>query len=361
LSSKTIIILFIFTVIYFQCASRGRPGGGPVDKIPPEIIFTYPTADSTNINELESIEVRFSERMDEVSVTNSIFISPPLKYKTEWSGGDELEIEIEDTLLYDRTYVITIGSGAKDSRNNRLKDSFQFAFSTGGHIDRGKIVGKVYNVSSKNLLYVYAYNFAENDTLNPTQQKANFLSQPGEDGSFKLDYLSLGMYRVFVVEDLNKNFLLDADYERVGIPPRDVELDSSSIIFEPLSFQITKIDTISPFVSGARALNTNKIIMRLSEQINKITEKNICIIDTLSLDTLMIQGIIQNKDEENQYIIFTSQQDSAKGYKIITKDLSDTTGNLQLDAQIVNFVGIAEKDTNKFKILNILPGDSLNN
>ena len=51
-----VIILFVF---YLNCATRGRPGGGPVDKIPPEIIETFPAADSTGLSNLEKIEIYF--------------------------------------------------------------------------------------------------------------------------------------------------------------------------------------------------------------------------------------------------------------------------------------------------------------
>ena len=72
---KKLIILFIFIFINIFCASKGRPGGGPVDRTPPEVISTFPKADSVGIEYIGEIVINFSERMSESSVENAIFIS----------------------------------------------------------------------------------------------------------------------------------------------------------------------------------------------------------------------------------------------------------------------------------------------
>jgi len=196
------ILIFLFI---FKCATRGRPGGGPVDKIPPEIIYTFPTSDSLGVENLEEIQIHFSERMDENSVIKSIFISPPLDYEIDWSGGDELTLVIpSDSLRIDQTYVITVGSDAQDSRKNRMKESYQFAFSTGDYLDKGKISGKIYELNKKDVMYIYAYEYSENDTIDPRYHTARFLTQSGEKGEYQVSYLPLRNYRVFVVDDQNK-------------------------------------------------------------------------------------------------------------------------------------------------------------
>ena len=57
-------------------------------------------------------------------------------YEIDWSGGDELTLELKsDSLQKNQTYVITIGSDAQDSRRNKMKESYQFAFSTGDYLE----------------------------------------------------------------------------------------------------------------------------------------------------------------------------------------------------------------------------------
>jgi len=284
--------------------------------------------------------------MDESSVEQSIFISPPLTYDTDWSGGDALTLKLLDSLHHDKTYVVTIGSGAMDARKNKLRDSFQFAFATGDRINDGKINGKVFGISRQDNFYIYAYQITHPDSIDPARTKADFLSQPGEDGSFLLNYLSHGKYRVFVIEDLNKNLLLDPDFERVGIPFTDISLDSSNISMKDLNFRITRMDTTAPTVVGARPTNNKKVLLRISEPVRNLLLNNITITDSLYLDTLAIIGFAQNQEELSQYFLFTTQQQSEEYYQVSVKNLSDSSGNFQSEMQLQSF----QRRDNAFQI-----------
>ena len=358
--NAVLILSSVLLALSLSCASRGTPGGGPIDRTPPEILQTEPHPDSTGITNLSEIVILFSERMDESTAVNAVFISPLLKYLPEWSGGDELTLTLQDTLKKDVTYVVTIGSGASDSRRNRMADSYQFAFSTGSIIQRGRISGLVYGISEKDPFYVYAYY--EPDTVftevDPASHPADFLSQPGARGAFILNYLKPGTYRVFIVEDQNHNFLLDADYERVGIPTRDVRLDSANPIFNDLYFRVSRIDTIPPVLTGARAMDAGKVLLRMSEPVKHPDKNQITINDTLSGKPLNIRYVIPNKEEKNQYFIFTDDQNAGSGYRLMIGQLCDTSGNCQDSTQFAVFSGAAEHDTTRFRILKLTPRDS---
>lgn len=358
-------IILCSILVYFigqlSCAARGRPGGGPKDTTPPVIVETDPKPDSTGLENLNEILIVFSERMNTGSVESSIFVSPPLEYDIDWSGMDELTIELKDSLRKNQTYVMTIGSGAMDIQKNRLEDSFQFAFSTGEKLDRGEIYGRVYKTNAKDVYYIYAYKKVNPDSLNPTMVKADFLSQPGPDGSFRLKYLPDSEYRVFVVEDQNKNLLLDASYERVGIPIRDANIDSISGPAGPLNFQVTRIDTTIPQVSGARTIDNRTILLRINEFVNSLLPENISIIDTLSEKPFNLLAIARNTAEPKQFYVYTSLQDSGCGYRIFIDHLEDTLGNVQTDTQWVDIIGNAKEDTTHFEILKVFPPDSTRN
>ena len=344
-----------------MCAVRGRPGGGPIDRIPPDIVAVFPQSDSTNITDLDKIEIYFSERMAEPSVEQALFISPTLNYEIDWSGGDELRLRLNDTLIKDRTYVITIGSGAMDSRKNKLKESFQFAFSSGDKIDRGRISGKVFGIKEQDNFYIYAYQRSNTDSLNPTQTKADFLSQPGEDGSFMLNYLSYGGYRIFVIEDVNNNLILDTSFERLGIAHTDVYIDSVNNMVKNLNFRITRVDTIPPSITGARAIDNQKVLLRMSEPVKNLRSDMIIITDTLYQDTLRMLGWTESKDEVGQYFIFTANQLPGQSYRVLLSNLSDTLGNFQPQSQFADFVGSDQRDTSRFEITKVAPKDSAKN
>jgi len=345
-----------------KCATKGRPSGGPVDKTPPEITYTFPSIDSIGVSNLDEIQIHFAERMDENSVQKALFISPALDYEIDWSGGDELTLEIpSDSLQPDQTYVITIGSDAQDARRNKMTSSFQFAFSTGDYLDQGKISGKIFDIKKNDVMYIYAYELSKNSKIDPRYHSARFLTQSGEKGQFQLSYLPLKQYRIFVVEDQNKNYLLDAAYEKVGIPTRDAILDSTNLSISGLNFKLTQVDTTAPFITSARAIFNNTILLRASEKLNELTHKNISISDTLYNNKLNIINITESNQSNSQYLLFTDVQDSNAYYKMTVSDVVDTNNNVQIEPSVIYFSGSEKQDTTSFALQFIQPPDSAKN
>ena len=358
----TILILVISLFLVFKCATKGRPGGGPVDKTPPEVIFTFPASDSLGVDFLDEIQLVFSERMDENSVIKSLFISPALEYEIDWSGGDELTLQVSpDSLQKNQTYVITIGSEAQDSRRNKMTSSFQFAFSTGAQLDRGSVSGRIYDLKKNAVMYIYAYELSDQAKVDPRYQYAKFLTQSGEKGKYRLNYLPLKNYRIFVIEDQNKNLLLDASYERIGIPTRDVKLDSTNTEDSDLNFKLTQIDTTAPFISSARSISNNTVLVRASEELLSFVKENIIITDTLQRDSLKVLAITGSTQSKSQYLLYTDQQDSNAYYEMKVVDIADTSLNKMIDPSIVYFSGSSSIDTTSFVVTTILPPDSTKN
>jgi beta-lactam-binding protein with PASTA domain len=140
-SKKAIQLTLLFLILAFlNCAKEGMPPGGPVDTTPPEVLSVSPKPFSTRVDLNSKIEITLSERMSNKPTEESIFISPfpkkPFDYK--WKGK-KLILSPPEPLLESKTYVVTIGTGARDLRNNHLSKSYTFAFSTGAGLDSGTI------------------------------------------------------------------------------------------------------------------------------------------------------------------------------------------------------------------------------
>ncbi len=356
-------ILLVFIVTHsMNCASRGRPGGGPPDKTPPEIIYTFPAKDSVGVKSLDRIEIHFSERMNEGEVQNALFFSPPLEYEAEWSGGEELVLWLKDSIRTERTYVVTIGASARDEHNVKMKDAYQFAFSSGAQLDRGRISGRVYGVKTTDTYMVMGYRMTtEADSLFPMYRDADFLSQSGFEGNFSLSYLPPAEYRVFVVEDGNRNYRLDSDYEKVGIPSHTVVLKDSAEAYEGLNFQVIKIDTLTPKLNGARAQDNRTLLLRFSEPVVSPDITKMSSADTLGNQQLTLLDIAPHEEELNQFYLYTSIQDSGFGYELTAWGLQDTVANRQPDTSYVKFTAGTKKDTTHFLLKNYVPRDSSKN
>ena len=169
-------ISYILCLFLISCATKGAPSGGPVDREPPEVVNTFPTSDSLFVHkDLQYIEIEFSERMTESSLARSLFISPHLSFEIEWQDAETVQMLLTDSLIESQTYVISVGAEASDARQNKMKESFQFAFSTGGHIDRGSINGRIFDLEKNETAAAFAYILDDTSKFDPVNKQPFYI------------------------------------------------------------------------------------------------------------------------------------------------------------------------------------------
>jgi len=101
------------------------------DTIPPEVITTLPADNSTVIRIDTNVLIIFSERMNITQFKSVIEILPFVDFDLTWDLNDiELTLNFKTNLQYGTTYVITIGTSAKDLVGNGLLSSYILLFST---------------------------------------------------------------------------------------------------------------------------------------------------------------------------------------------------------------------------------------
>ena len=259
-------IIISALLITFSCARQGAPPGGPVDKIPPLIVGSIPPTQSVNVLLDTDIEIMFSEGINKANIADAIFITPypgeDVKFKVK---GKKLRIELPEVLKPNRTYVFTIGTDVKDLRNNRLQQAFTLAFATGPQIDNNTISGKVYGKDKVEGVLVWAYDLSLNPSPNPQDDPAEYITQCGATGDYELSYLAQGTYRLFAVQDKERDFLYDSEYDALGIANRDVTVSSIVPDVENCIFRITIEDTTRPMLDSASPPDRNHLDVRFSE------------------------------------------------------------------------------------------------
>ena len=90
----------LFLVIFLlQCAVRRAPEVGPQDKTPPQLVSTFPTPDSTNVKDLDYIELKFDENLDRSSIRNQMWMlpDPPGGFEVEWKNSKTLRVKLNDS------------------------------------------------------------------------------------------------------------------------------------------------------------------------------------------------------------------------------------------------------------------------
>lgn len=268
-------LLFIlpFCLLSWNCARQGFPPGGPADTTPPRLLQVIPSPDSTRVGRNTTLLFLFSEKIDPKSFERSIFITPsPVRWDEEEHGlqfkwrGSRVEVRFPDSLQANRTYVVTVGAEARDLRNNRMKDSFSFAFSTGDSLDRGEIRGRIFSSKTAGTL-ILAYIREENRDPDPARQFADYYSQPGESGEFALTNLATGTYRVFALSDADGDRLYTRGEEMIGVPPGDVKITPQALRARPLSLRLAAEDTLLPALVSVSAASRQYLVWSFDEAV----------------------------------------------------------------------------------------------
>ncbi|MBD3170400.1 MAG: hypothetical protein GF307_13025 [candidate division Zixibacteria bacterium] len=243
-------ILLAMPLIIGSCAKSVPPPGGPEDKTPPEIVSVFPENGAVNIPVDTEIKIEFSESMTKTKFTDDIFISPILEGdpKYEWKGATFI-IKPDYDLNEDRTYVLVIGTNIADLRGNRLEYPYSLAFSTGETLDRGAIRGKAY-VGDKIVkgLGIWIYELGDTTVPDPVNDPPQYATQAGEDGTYNLMYLAPSKYRIFAINDKNRDMLWDCGDEEFATAPYDLVLGDSLNEYSRVNMVAADFDTASPYI-----------------------------------------------------------------------------------------------------------------
>jgi len=221
----------------FSCARQGSPMGGPKDEKPPEVVLEIP-ANRTVYFDFPQALITFNEFIALKDPAKEIFVSPPMKTKPDYKvAGKKLIIEFQEELQQNSTYTINFGNSIIDFTEGNALVNYEYVFSTGDHIDSLSIPGKILNAfdhKPETGILVMVYR-DDNDTIPldslPLKVPPKSASKSTKDGSFSINNLAAGEYKLFALEDMNNNFIFDMPSERIAF------LDSL-VMLEPEMFPV---------------------------------------------------------------------------------------------------------------------------
>ena len=188
-NTTSAIAMTSLSFLIYSCAAVSAPGGGPEDKIAPELISTTPEAGSLQFKGGQ-VAVSFSEYIDEKSIAKAVTIAPRLEPPVKIIYNDDgIILNFPENLLQDQTYVVTINRNLKDERQVALSQSIQVAFSTGDIIDKGIISGRVYGTEG---YAVHLWKLAEGFTDSIFFTEPLYVAEADDEGNFEFKYLERG-------------------------------------------------------------------------------------------------------------------------------------------------------------------------
>ncbi|HLW10948.1 MAG TPA: Ig-like domain-containing protein [Fermentimonas sp.] len=212
-----IFLSLLLTLLVHSCANIAAPTGGAYDIDPPVVRSSTPEFNSLN-SYPERVEIEFDENIKIEKPTEKVIITPPQQnMPIIRSAGRRAIVELKDELLPNTTYTIDFTDAIVDNNESNPLENFVFSFSTGDQLDTLSISGKVLN--SENLepvtgVYVGIHsNFDDTVFTNVPFER---ISRTDSRGKFIVRGMSPGKYRVFALDDVNRDYKYDNPQEAVA-------------------------------------------------------------------------------------------------------------------------------------------------
>ena len=258
------------------CATPVAPSGGPPDTVPPTLVSSVPASGATRVAGRQVV-LTFSERLDAASAARAVQVTPQTKTRVSVRGRD---LVVDFPALRDSTtYVVTVASGLADARRVATRAPVVVAFATGDQIDRGQIAGVVRLPETGGPaagLAVLAYADTTLADSLAAPRRADYATETGPDGAFRLDFLRAGRYLVVAVRDRNRDGRPD-DGEPFAAPPQrtlratvaDSTAPDSAQAAAPrvAAFTLARLDTVPPAPRSVRALSDRRVAVRFTESV----------------------------------------------------------------------------------------------
>lgn len=346
-----------------RCAIRQPPPGGPEDKTPPQLLNSFPPPDSTNIRHLEYLEFRFDENVDRNSIVNQVWLLPelPSPIEVKWKGNKKFRIVLKDSLEKDQTYILTIGTSLKDLQGNNLREPIILPFSTGPTIDHGEISGRVLGENVQDT-YIYAYQVLDSLPDNTIfEKKPRYYTQVGKSGDYQLKYLKPAKYRVYALDDQDRNRLYVLESDRIGIPYADIMLTDQKTNYKNFNYTLIREDSTGPEVVRVKPTASTKLEIDFNEDLDASQDFNIEIEDSVARFPLKVLAGEPDKEDASKLLVYTEPQEETI-YLVQLAAVKDPAGNYSEGNFIrTTFKGIAKADTVSPKITALFPSNGQKN
>ena len=296
-------LLFALGLLATSCAKVGPPGGGPVDREAPRILSHFPAADALEVARDAVAEIAFSEAMDRERTEEALFVSPAGPLQLKWRGT---RLQVAMPLAGERTYVVTVGTGARDLRGNSLERSFTLAFATGAQLDQGAVRGRVWREHQPApRAHLWAYDletFAGQIGLDEPSYK----TQSGSDGAYEFARLAESRYRVLAFADDNRNALPDAE-EWLALPAADVVVGTEDVRAGDLALERSE-DGV-PILKRVQAVQDGRLLLQFASPVD------VAALD-LAIDGLGVVVIYADPGAAEKVYVETPQHEPGRDYAI---------------------------------------------
>ncbi len=193
-----------------SCASMGRPEGGPRDETPPVYVRSTPAPGTTDFKG-KRLRIYFDENVQINDAMSKVVVSPVQTTPPSIAAiGHYVQVDFRDSMKSDMTYTVDFADAIRDLNEGNVLDGFATDFSTGPTIDTLRISGMVFeaaNLEPAQGMIVGVYSNLADSAI--TTLPFERITKTNQYGRFTLRNLKPGTYRIFAVNDLNRDYHWD--------------------------------------------------------------------------------------------------------------------------------------------------------
>lgn len=329
---KTAALIVVWCLISFSCAKVVELSGGDKDTRPPRLLKSIPDTFAVGFKN-SSIILYFDEFINLNNPSSEIFFSPPYKNIPDFvNKGKSLLIKLKDTLLENTTYTINLGKAVSDITESNIAENLSYVFSTGNSIDSGKISGFVTDaLTGDPVKGVKVMAYADYADSVPYRKKPLYYTTTNEAGSFTMNYLRPGYYRLFILLEENNSFTYDRPGEMIGFADTLVSTaDSIPAFYHLFAEELEKVSLLK-----AKSYKPGKVLFEFSGGNERIEILNVTPSDIFS-DSLI------EKNMKGDSLIWWFRPTSADSVQFIIS-MPGKTDTVSVQLSQVNLNSTSEK------------------
>jgi hypothetical protein len=225
------VLAILFVMLACGCASDRPPSGGPADSSPLRVKLSSPAPSEINVS-TDRLQLTFNHYFTARQLVRALAFYPSVGQFDVNVDGRKAEIRFLEPLENNRTYTLFIDKNLKDFRGRGFSEPFSMSFSTGPSINGGTIRGKVYNMdcspAGNALLLAYTAGHENRETGALLKTAPDYIAQTDASGTFSFRNLAPGTYRIFAVNDHNRDMRYSGPGEEIGLTASSSLPDGSS-------------------------------------------------------------------------------------------------------------------------------------
>lgn len=320
--SKLVIWMFILFTLC-ACGSKRGPTGGEADTERPTLLSSAPA----EMGDISSgiIELDFSKPLDKSSITNAVYIYPPVLSRRISLSKATLRVEIKDELQADTNYFITLSTRIKDLRGNILDKPYSLVFRN-GDAPAAKVSGLInYELPEDKNAPVSMSLFSADSLLVLMRELSGY--------SYEISALNPAHY--FLRAYIDKNF--NGRYDETIEPVFQDSVKAFGL--SNLDLALTYIDTTLAQIKQIEQKSAYELEIMLSEAIS-----NYNTLEIFSEDNSHRLKILHEHLERDKIYLLCEKPDSLK-YTIRMRNLWDLKGNLSPESSRSFSPAIFQDDT----------------